>query len=247
MKSIKLKGGRNTTSTDLWYRKGGLHNTTVIKRPTNRTPLRLSKGNDNSDMANLYRPSFLRSNPKPYVPDFDVLDEQNQQQRGQTVHLSDETIRTLSGANKTVLKLEKMLDNPATLTPEGFKKLVDKIKKLDYPDRIILNDSISKSGTTIAAQVLEAINEIAPPAIRAQAPTGSITDDDLELKYVEDDRDTFLKELKSAVKRKVRALQEKKMGEDNLDALISNLDSGDEKESTNTRTPAQKKGDQLGS
>lgn len=146
-----------------------LYNTVTVKKPINNTPLTLSRGSDTADMANMGRPRFLRSNPMVYVPDFDLAEELLQKQQGQKVHLSDDTVRSITGVNKTVKKLEKMLDNPTTLTPEGFKKLVDAIKALTYPDRQELEDAVSKNGSALAARVLEEVNKIAPPAPVAPA------------------------------------------------------------------------------
>lgn len=195
-KAIKLNNNRNTYSSDLWIRPNSfLHNTVTVRKPINNTPLALSRGTDTADRANMGRPSFLRSNPVVYVPDFDLAQELLQEQQGQKVHLSDNTVRSITGINKKVVKLQKMLDNPTTLTPTGFAQLVDKIKALDYPDRIELEDAIIESGTTLAAQILVEINKIAPPVINNnlnQAPSGA----------QEEKKDLFKEELKEAVKKK---------------------------------------------
>lgn len=172
----KLKNS-NYTTHDLWYRpKDFLHDTVTVKKKINTTPLRQQmkhhlRGTDTADMANYRRPAFLRSNPQVYIPDFDMAEELLQEQQGQKVHLSDNSVRAITGVNTTVKKLEKMLDNPSTLTDEGFQKLVDAIKKLTYPDREELDDAVSKKGSALAARVLDEVNKIAPPTVAVTPST----------------------------------------------------------------------------
>lgn len=142
-------------------RPGFRNNTITIKRPLKHEPLREKRGTDTADLANM-RPGFFQSNPRIYVPDFDIASEIQQQQQGMKVHLSDETLRTITSANKKVLQLEAM-SNPHTLTEAGFKELIKNIKKLDYPDRVELNDVVNKAGSTLAARVLTELNDIVPP------------------------------------------------------------------------------------
>lgn len=166
----KLKNSKYTTH-DLWTRPTSFrHNTVTVRKKLNITPLRLSRGTDTADMANYRRPAFLRSNPQVYIPDFDLENELLQEQQGQKVHLSDNSVRAITGVNSTVKKLEKMLDNPQTLTDEGFQKLVNAINKLTYPDREELDDAVSKKGSALAARVLGEVNRIAPPALTPSTP-----------------------------------------------------------------------------
>jgi hypothetical protein len=170
--NVKLNNSKYT-SADLWTRNSFLRNTSTIKEKIDTTPLTLSRGSTTADLANMGRPSFLRSNPKVFVADFEMNDELLQKQQGQKVHLTDNTLRSITGVNKNIQKLEKLLDNPYTLTEAGFKQLINYIETLDYPDRLELNDAIFRRGSSLASRVLNEINKINPPTIPLAPPLTS--------------------------------------------------------------------------
>ena len=184
--SIPIRLGKSRyTSDDLYVRKGFMNNKSAIKQKINTTPLRAKRGTETADLANM-RPGFKRSNPRVYVPDFDI-----QPQGQQPIHLSDSSVSQLQGISQSVQKMERLISSPATMTPEGFQIATVQIGKLDYAERLELNQIILKKGDETSDKIIERLNRVVPlPAAPAVAPTKPIarglTAKDMELKYVND-------------------------------------------------------------
>ena len=184
--SIPIRLGKSRyTSDDLYVRKGFMNNKSAIRKKINTTPLRAKRGTETADLANM-RPGFKRSNPRPYVPDFDT-----QPQGQQQIHLSDSSVSQLQGISQSVQKMEKLISSPATRTPEGFQIATLQIRKLDYAERLELNQIILKKGDETSDKIIERLNRVVPlpaaPAVAPSKPTArGLTAKDMELKYVDD-------------------------------------------------------------
>ena len=184
--SIPIQLGKSRyTSDDLYVRKGFMNNKSAIRKKINTTPLRAKRGTETADLANM-RPGFKRSNPRVYVPDFDI-----QPQGQQQIHLSDSSVSQLQGISQSVQKMEKLISSPATRTPEGFQIATLQIGKLDYAERLELNQIILKKGDETSDKIIERLNRVVPlpaaPAVAPSKPTArGLTAKDMELKYVDD-------------------------------------------------------------
>ena len=178
-------GKSRYTSDDLYVRKGFMNNKSAIRKKINTTPLRAKRGTETADLANM-RPGFKRSNPRVYVPDFDT-----QPQGQQQIHLSDSSVSQLQGISQSVQKMERLISSPATMTPEGFQIATLQIGKLDYAERLELNQIILKKGDETSDKIIERLNRVVPlpaaPAVAPSKPTArGLTAKDMELKYVDD-------------------------------------------------------------
>jgi hypothetical protein len=183
--SIPIRLGKSRyTSDDLYVRKGFMNNKSAIKQKINTTPLRAKRGTETADLANM-RPGFKRSNPRVYVPDFDT-----QPQGQQQIHLSDSSVSQLQGISQSVQKMERLISSPATMTPEGFQIATLQIGKLDYAERLELNQIILKKGDETSDKIIERLNRVVPlpvsPAVAAKPTARGLTAKDMELKYVDD-------------------------------------------------------------
>lgn len=76
------------------------------------------------------------------------------------------------------------------MTPEGFQIATLQIGKLDYAERLELNQIILKKGDEISDKIIERLNRVVPlpasPAVAAKPTARGLTAKDMELKYVDD-------------------------------------------------------------
>jgi len=86
--------------------------------------------------------------------------------------------------------MEKLISSPATRTPEGFQIATLQIGKLDYAERLELNQIILKKGDETSDKIIERLNRVVPlpvsPAVAAKPTARGLTAKDMELKYVND-------------------------------------------------------------
>lgn len=183
------------TTTDLWLRKGFNPPKPVRNKITNRS-IQPACIND-QDKANErnYRPRFLKSNPRPYVPMFgDEQQEVATQQEQQ------------SDTSQKVEELMSLIDDNK-VQESDFVLLVDAARQLSGPEQIMLNRRLFESASAGAQKMLQILNPAAEPgAAKKKAPSRGLSESERKLKYIGiDDKRKKRKPIKLKVdKQKMR-------------------------------------------
>jgi hypothetical protein len=134
------------TTTDLWLRKGSNPPKPIRNKITNRSirPVRIND-QDKANERN-YRPRFLKSNPRPYVP---VFGDEQQEAAAQQDEQPD--------TSATVEELMSLIDDKK-VQESDFELLVDAAENLSGPEQIMLNRRLFESASRGAQKMLQILN-----------------------------------------------------------------------------------------